>query len=71
VAPSTYEAAGDRVALARKPSDAVLSGELYSLRETNRKADTVREFRYAAQRSGFDSGPIRQPVSCDLSALKA
>ncbi len=43
VAPSTYYAARDRAPSARTLSDAVLSGELYSLWEANRKVYGVRK----------------------------
>ena len=56
VAPSTYYAARDRAPSARTLSDAVLSGELYSLWEKNRKVYGVRKLWKAARRSGIDIG---------------
>jgi putative transposase len=56
VAPSTYYAARDRSPSARTLSDAVLSGELYSLWEKNRKVYGVRKLWKAARRSGMDIG---------------
>ena len=56
VAPSTYYVARDRTPSARTLSDAVLSGELYSLWEANRKVYGVRKLWKAARRAGIDSG---------------
>lgn len=56
VAPSTYYAARDRAPSARTLSDAVLSGELYSLWEKNRKVYGVRKLWKAARRAGIDVG---------------
>jgi putative transposase len=56
VAPSTYYAARDRAPSARTLNDAVLSGELYSLWEKNRKVYGVRKLWKAARRSGIDIG---------------
>jgi len=56
VAPSTCYHARDRPPSARALSDAVLSGELYSLWEKNRKAYRVRKLWKTAQRSGIDIG---------------
>lgn len=56
MAPSTYYAARDRALSARTLSDAVLSGELYSLWEKNRKVYGVRKLWKAARRSGIDVG---------------
>lgn len=56
VAPSTYYAARDRAPSARTLSDAVLSGELYSLWEKNRKVYGVRKLWKAARRLGMDVG---------------
>ena len=56
MAPSTCYHARDRPPSARALSDAVLSGELYSLWEKNRKAYRVRKLWKTAQRSGIDIG---------------
>ena len=56
VAPSTYYAARYRAPSARALSDAVLSGELYSLWEKNRKVYGGRKLWKAAKRSGIDIG---------------
>lgn len=56
MAPSTYYAARDRAPSARTLSDAVLSGELYSLWEKNRKVYGVRKLWKAARRLGMDVG---------------
>jgi putative transposase len=56
VAPSTYYAARYRAPSARALSDAVLSGELYSLWEKNRKVYGVRKLWKAAKRAGIDVG---------------
>jgi putative transposase len=58
VAPSAYYAARDRAPSARTLSDAVLSGELYSLWEANRKVYGVGKL-------------WKQPGLYDLSVLKA
>jgi len=56
VAPSTYYAARDRAPSARTLNDVVLSGELYSLWENNRKVYGVRKLWKAARRSGMGIG---------------
>ena len=56
VAPSTYYAARGRAPSARTLSDAVLSGELYCLWETNRKVYGVRKLWKAARRAGIQIG---------------
>ena len=58
VAPSTYYAARDRNPSARTVSDAVLSGELYSLWEANRKVYGVRKLWKAARRAGIRLRPL-------------
>jgi len=59
VVPSTYYYARDRAPSALALSDAVLSGEPYSLRAANRKVYGVRELWKAARRSGMDIGRDR------------
>jgi putative transposase len=56
VAPSTYYAARDRSPSARTLSDAVLSGELYSLWEANRKVYGVRKLWKTARRARLSVG---------------
>jgi len=56
VAPSTYYSARHRAPSARTLSDAVLSGELYCLWETNRKVYGVRKLWKAARRAGIQIG---------------
>ena len=56
MAPSTYHAARNRAPSARTLSDAVLSGELYSLWEANRKVYRVRKLCKIAKRAGNDVG---------------
>ena len=56
VAPSTYYAARDGSPSARTLSDAVLSRELYSLWENNRKVYGVRKLWKAARRAGLNVG---------------
>lgn len=56
MAPSTYYAARDRAPSARTLNDVVLSGELYSLWENNRKVYGVRKLWKAARRSGMGIG---------------
>ena len=56
VAPSTYYHARDRNPSARTLSDVVLSGELYSLWEANRKVYGVRKLWKAARRAGIHIG---------------
>ena len=56
MAPSTYYHARDRNPSARTLSDVVLSGELYSLWEANRKVYGVRKLWKAARRAGIHIG---------------
>ena len=56
MAPSTYYAARDRAPSARTLSDAVLSGELYSLWEKNRRAYGLRKLWKTARRAGISIG---------------
>jgi transposase InsO family protein len=56
VAPSTYYAARDHAPSARTLSDAVLSGELYSIWEANRKVYGVRKLWKTARRAGISIG---------------
>lgn len=55
-APSTYYAARNRAPSARTLSDAILSGELYSLWEKNRRVYGVRKLWKAARRAGLSIG---------------
>lgn len=56
MAPSTYCAARDRAPSARALSDAVLSGELYSLWVKNRRVYRVRKLSKAARRAELNIG---------------
>ena len=56
VPPSAYYAARGRAPSARTLSDAVLSGELYSLWEKNRKVYGVRKLWKTARRAGISIG---------------